>query len=72
MLQNIPKIGRLVKGMVKAVSERSVQLMGGESLQYDYLILATGSNYKGPEWEATEPDIEAQKAKHRVIPATMF
>ena len=66
-LQEIPKIGKLVQDEVKSVSERAVELSGGQSLPYDYLILATGSIYKGKEWEAPELAVASRKAKHQVI-----
>jgi len=71
-VQEIPKIGTLVNDSVKSVSERAVELAGGQSLQYDYLILASGSTYKGKEWEAPELDIAARKAKHQVTIYLLF
>lgn len=41
----IPNIGRLVRGRVAAVGERSITLETSAEFQFDYLILAPGSTY---------------------------
>lgn len=42
------KAGEVILGKVTAVSSSSVQLEDGQSIAYDYLVLATGTTWNGP------------------------
>ncbi|MEV4172881.1 FAD-dependent oxidoreductase [Nonomuraea sp. NPDC049709] len=56
--------GRFVRDAAVAVDGRRVTLASGDTLEPDYLVLATGSSYPFPA-KAGKPDVAAAKAELR-------
>src|SRR5207244_2161781 len=63
--------GRFVRGRATSVDERRVTLASGETLESDYLVLATGSSYPFPA-KVEEPDVGSARRRVREAHAALL
>ena len=54
----------VVKGLVTKVLEKSVQLKNGQSIPFDFLVLAAGSTYFSPVKPTTQHITSSQRQEH--------